>query len=461
MRPWLRYFLWLALGALAFASGRWLSVHPRALTAPSGIAAVDALTSTADRFTLGRSALWVVDAGPGGLFRHAPLSELAATTKALSRQRICRTVIALTELEDAISTAEGTEVVGLVPSVPSSDEELQLLRTRILSRSDLVDQIIASDAQKTLVICPLVNPDAPFTWSPGELRHTRWTRVDAIATAGFIAADLQLSAALMVLLALPLMLVMLMYERRYQRRFAVWGALVVGMLTLTASVVTWRSLLMARDGFSTVLGGRAFDAARALDAVTKASTSAVVTVDGDFATSAGLAKLDATCAALHKLGGVSCPTDALRRAASALTGESVLPKTDEQARQLWFLIGDRPELALLFTPDRGHALVRLYGRHVTLPPDLPLPSSLASLYAASRALRSFLIIGLIVAVLGCLLSVWLGRRLGWGSLPLAAAAAVAAFACPLALLTLVLLTLAAWTVFASLASTSITMKDLE
>lgn len=461
MRAWLRYVIWLSLVVVAFAAGRFLVHSPQALGEPTGLASVDAMTSTAKQFALADAALWVVDGGPLGLFRSDALRELAGQTKGLGKTRLCRSVIAISELDDPVTTDEGTEVVPLIPEIPSSDAAMQRLRARVLSRADLVDQLVSGDGQRALVICLLQRPLDEMTWVPANPRFTQWTRVDARATAAMLGGDLQLSAVLMAALSLPLMLLLQMYEKRYMRRLSVWGSLTLGVMVILSSVVTWRSMLMARDGFATVLGGRAFYAARQLDLVTKTSATALVTVTGDFTSSSGLRSLEQTCAELGAHGSVACPTDALRRAASALTGDAVLPATDEQAKQLWFLLGERPELSLLFTQDRQHALVRLRGKFAAVPGVTTLPASLASLYAVSRSLRSLVASGLLLAVVGCVAAAWLGRRLRWGSFPLATALAVTAFACPVAMLSLALLTLSVWTVFASLAATSITMKDLE
>lgn len=465
MRGWRRHILWFLLTGLAFSAGEWLESHPRSLAQKVGVEAFDDMLEVSSRFALANASMWVVDAGPAGLFTAASLRELQMQTRSLVRSRQCRSVVGVTELLDPLVGEETTEVVPLIDHIPDDPQALAALAQKVLSRREVADQLVSSNGRYALVLCLLADPfvagpDEP-SWLPAAPKHTSWTRVDMRATALALARDLQLFAVLMLCVALPVMWIFGWCERRYGRRFVVWALLCLCAVSVLASVVGWRSVLMARDGVSSLLGGRAYEAAQKLDAVTHSTNTAFVTAEGDFGTAEGLRRLDETCRQLGTVAPVSCPTEALRLAASALTGTPELPTTDEQAKQLWFLLGDRAELSLLFTSDKQAALIRLRGKLATLPVSTALPVRLASLYAMSRALRTVLATMLLHSVVLAAVFTWLAKRGQRHGLPMACALLVSAFACPVAALSLLLLTLSAWTVFGSLARVRVGMKDLE
>ncbi len=440
-------FALLALSALlAWVAGGFLLSHPGAFGDP-----------ISDRFSLGTAGILSVSAPD--LFSAESRLALQQLDKALHQSQICDAVIDLAGIPAVDTNEDDTELQPLL-SLPDA-------KARALADPNLAGALVDRSGQATLFICTLRTlqdwPAFVHLWRAQTLPPLQLDLAGSLGISYLLGRDLMLSGTFILIVALPLMFVLAFFERRYGRQFYVWGALAFLPLIAFGSVVGFRHVRTAPAPLQVVLGGRSGQAMEGLSRIVDADMTWLVDVQGDFSHTAALQKLQAFC---DKLGPQTrCPTSALKAAGRALTGSDSLPANDEQLKALAFLIGDRADLRLVFDRDRQHALVRAVDTNeekiAAAAKAEGFTATIGGLPPINRAVRHAVPIVLGIIVLACVAAIFLGMRTGWGSVTLGGGWVAASIVTPVGVASLFLLTLGAFTLFASLGATGVTSKDIE
>lgn len=443
-----RFFLLAGSALIAWAAGGWLLAHP----AVSG-------SEVNQRFGLLDTG--IVAASAPDLFAPASAKALQAFNARMEKSEQCRAVTSLVTVPVITNNEDTTE---LTPLFDTPNPGAHALADPIL-----VHGLVDPEGRTTLLFCPLKEDWPSFVrWFQAdkhlEDKSLELTLTGPLGVSYLLARDLMLTGAFILLVALPLMFILGFFEKRYGRQFGVWGALAFIPLIAVACVGGFRAVRNAASPLELVLGGRAGRALNAVNTVTAADMTLLVDVSGDFAHAAPLRTLAGLCSDLAP-ANVGCPTTALSQAATALTGSAELPANDEQLKALMFLIGDRPDLGLVLSRDHGHALMRVQGAdpaQIKAAADKRgLHAEISGLPLINQQVRRMIPWVLSIIGLGCAIAVAVGRKTGWGSATLGGGWVAASIVTPVGVAALALLTLGAFTVFASLGKTGITPKDIE
>lgn len=301
-------------------------------------------------------------APPDGIFNVAALQELRSLVHQLDRSRLCTKVVQFLDLAVPTIGVDETVVQTLVPELPTGASQTAIMRDKVMAYPPVKGQLVAADGAATLILCPLARPDA---WQPltalvdaykGPALHLTLTGGRGIRRV--LAEGLRQSAAVLGVCAVGGIVMALGLQRRRARpsRLVAVGLLGVGVLVLAARYINSATPL------DFVTGAPTATVQHALSDIVEADGIVALDTQVDATTAHGLQAVQRFCSALaaRTHATVSCPSDVLVQAAAALTGEAQLPHTDEQLRSLWFLIGDTPELALLFTAARDHTLINVH-----------------------------------------------------------------------------------------------------
>ena len=441
-----RFFLLAGSALIAWAAGGWLLAHPQALGGEIN-----------RRFGLLDTA--VVAASAPDLFAPASVQALQALNGRLEKSERCGAVTSLVTVPVITNSQDTTELTPLLDT-PAP-------RAHALADPILVHGLIDPDGRTTLLFCPLKEDWPSFVrWFQADKRDKalELTLTGPLGIGYLLARDLMLTGAFILLVALPLMLILAFFEKRYGRQFGVWGALAFIPLVAVSSVAGFRAVRDAASPLELVLGRRAGRALHAINTVTAADMTLLADVTGDFDHAEPLKRVAEICADLAP-ANVGCPTTALTQAATVLTGSAQLPANDAQLKALLFLIGNRPDLALVLSRDRRHALMRVQGADSAqiraAVERRGLHATIGGLPLINQKIRHAVPWVLSIIGLGCTIAIAVGRKTGWGSATLGGGWIAASIVTPVGVAALALLTLGAFTVFASLGKTGITPKDIE
>ncbi|MCC6809287.1 MAG: hypothetical protein IT381_17800 [Deltaproteobacteria bacterium] len=358
----LTMFVVVLTSAALAGAGYYLGSHPELLGAHTGAAALDATNAIAARFGQTRAVMLVARAREGTIVDAPPLKELDALNNALSRSGACKNVLSFFALPQMVVGEEETEIRNMVEKLPANETEREDLRRRITGHENAIGELVSPDLKRALFVCQPLDAPAPLDTALAADRypHLQLTRVGPSGLATSLANDLVDSALFFVVLALVISIT----GRPLARMRPVLLAEIVlfqAALVYLAHPIIWP----IGDGALSRMLGPSFDRTqRELDEVTAVSRLVLVSVTADLQKASAAEAVAKGCITLRedpalRGGKISCPTDVLVTMAGALTGEKKLPANDDQLKALWFFAGDRPELSLIFTPDRSATLVRL------------------------------------------------------------------------------------------------------
>jgi predicted RND superfamily exporter protein len=416
-------FFAVALVSLGLAAGGYyVASRPGLVERKSGLAALDDTNQIAARFGQSSALMVVARAREGTIADEAPLRDLDGLDKKLTRSGACKSVLSFFSLPQMIVGEEETEIRNMVEQPPTTKEERDALKQRLRAHPNAVGELVSRDLSRALFVCPISDParmEEAAALASGGFEHLQLTRVGSSSLAPALSSDLMESSLLFLVLAL---VITIAGKPLVRMRAGLLAEIVLFQAALVYLVhpIIWPS----SQGALGRLLGPSFDRAQSeLDEVTGASRLLLVEVTADLMTARDVNAIAEGCERLRKdpviAGKVSCPTDVLVTLAGALTGEAKIPQNDEQVKALWFFAGERPELGLIFTPDKHASLVRikLDERVETSVLDAHLLQAFAGLSIAAggmpvvdQSLERLRMIGLFSVAVLSVLAFLLGRR---------------------------------------------------
>jgi predicted RND superfamily exporter protein len=249
------HFRWwvlaLVLGASAFfgwSSGRLKVNNDYDTWLPLGDKVAEMYRLVDREFSANAMVFVVLDCSDKGVFHKESLALLQKMTRELERLPELFNVTSLTNIVDIRRSEDGIEVRDLIQEIPQSDQELESLKTYVLSREMYVNSVISPDAAYTVVICNIDGSTEEVVSARKVLETARQVAGDHPFYFGgdpalvlyldqYTAQDMEL----LLPLALATMVVVLGYGLR-----RIWG--VVLPLGLVALCILWTLGLQALFG---------------------------------------------------------------------------------------------------------------------------------------------------------------------------------------------------------------------
>jgi hypothetical protein len=456
----------LVAGALA-AAGYLLGTRPSLLAKPTHVTALDETNQIAARFGQSTAVMVVAHAREGTVVDAGPLADLDALNKKLTRSGACASVLSFFALPQMIVGEDETEIRNMVEALPQNEQERDALKQRLREHANGVGELLSADLSRALFICPLSAParldDAAAIATAAGYEHLQLTRVGPAGLGQALANDFLESSLLYLVLALVISITGRPLVRMRAGLLAEIVVLQAALVYLVHPIV-WP----ASRGALPQLLGPGFDRAQTeLDEVTGLSRLVLIEVTADLNSAKDVRAIAQGCARLATddaiKGKVSCPTDVLLTLAGALTGDRMLPANDEQLKALWFFAGERPELSLIFTPDKKGALVRVRLEQPVSAEalDTHLLRAFTGLSVAAggmplvdEALGRLRVVGLSLLALAAALAFLLGRRLHAGNVALGEALLAPALLIKVGLVSRLLLAAGVVVLFAAVGARS-------
>ncbi len=162
---WLIVVIHLLVGAAAVAGALRLEREEDLLTfLPERDADVQQFRAVSERFGSLKVALIGVEAPPAlDMLSAAPLGQLARATDALSHVTGVDRVLSLSNVLDVVSGPLGAEISSLIPAVPKDEAEHRALHDKVLSRTEIVQNLISKDARAALILVFLADKTGTST----------------------------------------------------------------------------------------------------------------------------------------------------------------------------------------------------------------------------------------------------------------------------------------------------------
>ena len=121
---------------------------------PEGHPTVVAYDEVDETFGGAEFAMVLLDMGE--VFTAGALREIDRLTLDLEEVNGVSSVLSITNIEEVRGVEDGIEVVELIEEIPTSREELQTLRQRVLSDDDYAGQIVSTNGEMALVLVQLL-----------------------------------------------------------------------------------------------------------------------------------------------------------------------------------------------------------------------------------------------------------------------------------------------------------------
>ena len=403
---------------------------------------------------------------PADLFSVGTMQQVREAVDKIDQLRVCKKVVQFLDVTAPVIERDQTVVQALVPELPNNDQDAAAIRQRVLSNPTANGQLIAPDGASALIVCPLTRPAAGEQldlWVSSYANpKLQLTIGGARGIDAMLARELRRNAVILANCAVVGLIAAIFLQRTRGRMPTSlgWGIVAVACGVLALRFVT------SGSPTNFLMGGGVARLQQSISNIMGINDLLYFDVASDTNKATGLKAMQRFCSNLAQRShaAVSCPSDVLQQGAAALTGEDALPDTDAQLSTLWFLIGDMQELALLFTPDRQHALVSVRVQPGALSPtDIAVIANEVAaqehvgvetfgLPLVQHWLRGILAIIAAAAALGFGAAYFLARKHGAQVAPLGAAWLVASALSPVGAVGLALALPGLWLMGASLGA---------